>query len=215
MFRNRKFMSLAFAFGTVNGTFNIYGSLLDDILDPYNFTPDEVSTFGAALMITGIIAAGIFGIYVEKTLKYRNLFRLCSFIGILTTIGFPLALYFTSQSNIKYYWVYMGLVVCQGIVFIPLQPLTIDYGSDTMFPIGEAQITGVMLSVGQIFGILFMEVAQLIFGLGYDDMDQRQASFKSVIFCNSFLAVGSIVLLLQNGELKRAKLEQGGKKDTQ
>lgn len=110
----------------------------------------------------------------------------------------------------------MGLVVCQGIVFIPLQPLTIDYGSDTMFPIGEAQITGVMLSVGQIFGILFMEVAQLIFGLGYDDVDQRQASFKSVkSFCNSFLAVGSIVLLLQNGELKRAKLEQGGKKDTQ
>lgn len=50
----------------------------------------------------------------------------------------------------------MGLVVCQGIVFIPLQPLTIDYGSDTMFPIGEAQITGFMLSVGQIFGIVFI-----------------------------------------------------------
>lgn len=64
----------------------------------------------------------------------------------------------------------MGLVVFQGIVFIPLQPLTIDYGSDTMFPIGEAQITGFMLSVGQIFGIVFIEAAQLIFKLGDDGM---------------------------------------------
>jgi hypothetical protein len=50
----------------------------------------------------------------------------------------------------------MGLVVLQGVVFIPLQPLTIDYGSDTMFPIGEAQITGFMLSMGQIFGVAFV-----------------------------------------------------------
>ena len=64
MIRNKKFISLAFAFGTVNGTFNIYGSLLDKILGPYNFTSDEVSVYGAVLMITGIIAAAIFGIYV-------------------------------------------------------------------------------------------------------------------------------------------------------
>lgn len=64
MIRNKKFISLAFAFGTVNGTFNIYGSLLDKILGPYSFTSDEVSVYGAVLMITGIIAAAIFGIYV-------------------------------------------------------------------------------------------------------------------------------------------------------
>lgn len=87
-------------------------------------------------MITGIVSAAIFGIYVEKTLKYRNAFWVCSFVGVLTTVGFPLALKFLSDDPEKYYWIYMGLVVCQGIVFIPLQPLTIDYGSDTMFPIG-------------------------------------------------------------------------------
>lgn len=41
--------------------------------------------------------------------------------------------------------------------------------------------------------------------------DQKAAAFNSVVFTNSFLAVGCIVLLLQNGELKRAKLEQGRK----
>jgi hypothetical protein len=38
--------------------------LMDDILDPYGFTPNDVSNFGAALMIAGIISAGILGIYV-------------------------------------------------------------------------------------------------------------------------------------------------------
>lgn len=128
-------MSLALSFGTVNGTFNIYGSLMDDILDPYGFTPDQVSTFGAGLMISGIISAGLFGAYVEKTLKYRRTFLICGSIGLVTTFAFPLALKFLTDS-LKYYWIYMILVLLQGIVFIPLQPLTIDYGSDTMFPIG-------------------------------------------------------------------------------
>lgn len=64
MFRDKKFMSLSFAFGTVNGTFNIYGSLMDDILDPYDFSTSQVADFGTAMMITGIISAGLFGLYV-------------------------------------------------------------------------------------------------------------------------------------------------------
>lgn len=128
-------MLLAFAFGTVNGTFNIYGSLMDDILDPYGFTPDDVSVFGVAMMITGIVSAALFGAYVERTLKYRNVFWLCAIIGLLTTFGFPMALKFLNDAS-KYYWVYILLVILQGFVFIPLQPLTIDYGSDIMFPVG-------------------------------------------------------------------------------
>ena len=56
-------------------------------------------------------------------------------IGLITTVAFPVALKYCTGPD-QYYWIYMGIVVCQGIVFIPLQPLTIDYASDTMFPIG-------------------------------------------------------------------------------
>lgn len=64
LFGNKKFLSLAIAFGTINGTFNIYGSLMDDILDPYGLSTDDVSILGAALMVTGIVSAGVFGAYV-------------------------------------------------------------------------------------------------------------------------------------------------------
>lgn len=108
---------------------------MDDILDPYGLTPDQVSILGVLLMITGIISAAIFGIYIQKTLKYRRIFILCAIIGLLTTIGFPLTMKYYSNAS-QYYWMYIVLVILQGLVFIPLQPLTIDYGSDIMFPIG-------------------------------------------------------------------------------
>lgn len=54
----------------------------------------------------------------------------------------------------------------QGIVFIPLMPLCMDYSCDTMFPIGEATISGFLITGGQILGVVFIVIAQSIFGLG-------------------------------------------------
>ena len=66
-----------------------------------------------------------------------------------------------------------------------------------------------MISMGQIFGIIFVEVAQLVFGLGDLDKtqdEQKTSAFYSVVFCNAFLLLGCLILLVQNGELKRAKI---------
>lgn len=64
------------------------------------------------------------------------------------------------------YVVFLLIVILQGMVFIPLQPLSGDYACDFMFPVGEAQITGTLLTAGQIIGIFFIVVAQGVFGLG-------------------------------------------------
>jgi hypothetical protein len=37
---------------------------MDNILDCYGFTPDEVSYLAAIMMITGILSAGGFGAYI-------------------------------------------------------------------------------------------------------------------------------------------------------
>jgi hypothetical protein len=64
LFRDRRFLGLNYAFGTVMGSFCIYGSIMDNILDCYGFTPDEVSYLAAIMMITGILSAGGFGAYI-------------------------------------------------------------------------------------------------------------------------------------------------------
>jgi hypothetical protein len=48
------------------------------------------------------------------------------------------------------------LVLLQGIVFIPLMPLSFDYGCDVLFPAGEAQITGCLMTSGNLIGVIFV-----------------------------------------------------------
>jgi hypothetical protein len=92
LFTSKKFISLAFAFATVNGAFNIYGSLLEEILVPYGITSDQTSILAASMMVIGIISAALIGLYVEKTLQYRKVFIILSILGITQTIGFSLML---------------------------------------------------------------------------------------------------------------------------
>jgi hypothetical protein len=44
----------------------------------------------------------------------------------------------------------------QGIIFIPLMPLSFDYTCDILFPAGEAQITGCLMASGNLFGALYV-----------------------------------------------------------
>jgi Na+/melibiose symporter-like transporter len=94
LFKNKKFLVLLFAFGTIMGAFTVFGSLLDNILDCYGYSTDEVSYIAATMMVTGIISAAVFGLYIEKTLKYYVVFKLLAIIGVLQSVGFPLMLRF-------------------------------------------------------------------------------------------------------------------------
>lgn len=74
------------------GSFCIYGSLLDNIMDCYGFSTDEVSYLAAAMMIIGIISAAIFGFYIESTLNYRRIFIFLTILGVIQCVGLPLLL---------------------------------------------------------------------------------------------------------------------------
>lgn len=83
------------------------------------------------MMVVGIVSAAAIGIYVEKTLNYRIVFILLAILGILQTIGFVVSLKLEAG-----FIAFMALIVVQGVLFIPLMPLTFDYGCDILFPIG-------------------------------------------------------------------------------
>lgn len=102
----------------------------------------------------------------------------------------------------------MLIVLMQGIVFIPLQPLSSDYACDFMFPVGEAQISGFLMTAGQIMGVVFVVLSQNVFGLGNGGSveDEKASALHSVIMSNSLLAIGCVIMMLQKAELKRAKL---------
>ncbi len=84
------------------------------------------------MMVVGIISAALLGLYIEKTLRYRRIFILLSIFGILQSIGFPFMLVELGDN----FPIAVVLVFVQGAIFIPLMPLSFDYGCDILFPAG-------------------------------------------------------------------------------
>jgi FLVCR family feline leukemia virus subgroup C receptor-related protein len=152
LFKDKKFLTLLFAFGTINGSFNIYGSIMDNIFDCYGFSSDEVSYLAAIMMIVGIVSAALIGIYIEKTLKYRRVFIPLALFGMVQCVGMPIMLAEIGDS----FSIAAILVFLQGAIFIPLMPLSFDYGCDILFPAGEAQITGCLMTSGNFIGLVYV-----------------------------------------------------------
>lgn len=132
LFKSKKFLSLLLAFGVINGSFNIYGSLLDNLLDCYGFSSDEVGYFAAVMMASGILTAGIVGFYIERTLNYGLVFRTMLILGLIECVGFPLVLLTQENSFI------LVLIMCavMGSVFVCYIPLLFDFGCDVLYPAG-------------------------------------------------------------------------------
>jgi MFS family permease len=145
-------LGLLFSFGTVNGSFNIYGSLLDNIMDCYDYTTDQVSYLAAVMMLAGIISAALFGLYIERTYKYHFLFRILAVLGLVVCVSFPLLV-----ATIHVFPLTLLMTAVMGVVFIPFMPLSFDYGCDILFPAGEAQITGCLMASGNLVGVIFVQ----------------------------------------------------------
>ncbi len=101
-------------------------------MDCYGFTPDDVSYLAAIMMVVGIISAALLGLYIEKTLQYRRIFIILSIFGIIQSVGFPFMLAKLGDNFI----IAVVLVFLQGAIYIPLMPLSFDYGCDILFPAG-------------------------------------------------------------------------------
>ena len=46
------------------------------------------------------------------------------------------------------------LAIMMGVSLTPLIPLSFDFGCEIVFPVGEAQVTGILMTGGQIVGII-------------------------------------------------------------
>ena len=97
----------------------------------------------------GLFAACGLSLYVEKVGKYRGVFVLCSLVAITSSLGFMLCLYYLQSFAIL-----LGLTLLMGSSLTPLLPLSFDFGCEIVFPVGEAQVTGILMTSGQIVGII-------------------------------------------------------------
>ncbi|KAJ6646813.1 MFS-type transporter EF102 [Pseudolycoriella hygida] len=199
--KNLHFWILFIVFSIYVAFFNAFSSLINQIVIPYGYTDDEAGIFGALLIVSGIIGAGISGAVVDKTKKYRLVIRTCSPLLGLAYVGFIFVVR-------KDFIVGIGAVCCViGLLSFGLLPVTLELGIECTFPVASSASTSLLWMGGQTFAVLFLVVGDML----RDESPNADPpeNMKTALICMGFLACAtSILCYLYNSPNYRLEAEQ-------
>ena len=94
------------------------------------------------------------------------------------------------------------LTFCQGFVSLPIMAVSFDFGVEITYPIGESFSTGVLMSTGAAFGIIFTIISS--------ELSQRllaEGGTWSLFLMSICCSIGSIVSLFVKNDLRRLNAE--------
>jgi len=104
-------------------------------------------------IVGGIGGSVVFGIWVEKTLQYKAAIIVICFLSGT----FNLCQFFLFRKGIV--WLAVALCFMTGFASVSMMAVAFDFAVELTYPIGESFSTGVLMSGGQIFGIIYSLVA--------------------------------------------------------
>jgi len=182
LLRNRNYLRLLCAFGIGLGVFNALLTLLAQMLGPCGYGSDTAGIAGGVLLGAGLLGAVVMGVLLEKTKAYVPLLKAGIVLVVGTTIFMLVSLKPGNSAQAIASWGVMGLAL------IPLLPVSLENAAEATYPIPEDNSAGLLLLVGQLFGIAF------IFLLTYLLSINPSADCSSVVSPVAGVIVGSLVI---------------------
>lgn len=148
--RNKNFILLFIGFATILGAFNTLGTVIEQVTSQYDFTSDDAGMFGAVFIVGGLIGSIIAGVYVDSTKRFKVTIMI---IGV-TSLGSMASFIFTlPERDVLLTTIVCGLI---GLTMVPILPIGFEFACEVTFPIGEAMSGGILMTSGQIVGIIFI-----------------------------------------------------------
>lgn len=99
-------------------------------------------------------------------------------------------------------WLCYILTFVQGFVSLPVMAVAFDFGVEITYPVGESFSTGLLMSAGQFFGIIYTVISSEL--LEHYDADGGTYSF---LFMSIAALVGTFFSLLVKNDLRRYRQE--------
>lgn len=136
--------------------FNTLGTVVGEIADQYGFSADDASLFGAVFIIGGLVGSAAFGIWVELKKTYKLSVIIISLLSVLSMIGTSFS--FLSGNSI------LVTVACflVGASMIPIMAVGFELGVEVTHPIDESFSTGLLMSAGQLLGIVYTVFSSIL-----------------------------------------------------
>mgnify|MGYP000979563051 CR=1 FL=1 len=149
-------------------------------------------------MVVGTIGAILFSLYIKKTFNYRKPLRVAS-IGA-TVASFILCIWLNT-ANVKP--VTSIVLSVMGFLTTPLVPICYDLGCELAFPIGEAQVTGLLNGGALFWAFISSTFVTSVFGYG-----STKSSLIIIIILSVFVLIAAVLFFFVKIDLKRHNFEK-------
>lgn len=186
LFSNKAFLRVLFICFISLGVFNTLLTLLETILLPRGITSAEAGIVGTVFVIAGIIGAVVLPIISDKLRK-----RVFFFVVVLSLL-IPIYLGLTFIENFLLVAILAGIA---GFSIMGVAPILFQHGAEVAYPIQEGTSFGVILLMGQISGILFVYIFEIL-----------QKASGSIVWPMLFMVVLTALQLPSALRMKESKL---------
>ncbi len=156
LFMNRDFNLLVFLLFTGLGIFNALLSAIDDIFS--RFSPDT-GIIGGLIIVGGIFGAVILSSLSDKLGKRKI------FLNVALIVSTPLAL-LLGVTGAGDFVLTLILAFIFGFILVPALPVGLTYAAEITHPVPEESSNGVLMMFGQLGGILFLIMPNMILFAG-------------------------------------------------
>jgi MFS family permease len=91
---NKDFILLTFFFGLSIGSISTLATIVQQVLQPFNYKSDESGLIGALLILSGMIGSGFYGFMHDKYQNYKLLLIVGNVVQLFSWGFFIVFLYF-------------------------------------------------------------------------------------------------------------------------
>lgn len=188
LFSKKAFMLPLFICFISMGVFNALLTLIEAIMVPRGISSAQAGIVGAIFVVAGIIGAVVLPI-ISDSLHVRIPF----FIGVISLLV-PLYLGLTFVESFTLLLIIAGVA---GFAIMGVAPILFQYGTEVAYPIQEGTSLGVILMMGQISGVLFIYLFEVL-----------QNAAGSVIWPMLFFVILTVIELPMVLQMKESKISQ-------
>ena len=107
-------------------------------------------------IIGGLFGSGVLGYYADKTHKFKIILVIIQIGSLVSMVGFALLI----EMRNPIIATVLGFMI--GFIMIPMIPLGFEFACEVTFPIGEAMSGGLLMMLGQIFGIIHVFLISML-----------------------------------------------------
>ena len=193
--KDKNFHLVTQAYGFYFGLFAAYNTVLNQMCTVY-FPGEEkqIGLMGFASIILGLLGIFLAGIWIDKT-KHYKIISVGTFVCcMLSMILFTLVLRYTSNMSAVF-----GTFCIFGFFSYPYMTVGLEHAAELTYPISEGTTSGILLLVGNMYGIMLTYAMGAIIDRGGSDV-------AGYIMAAAY-GFGLLAVLFLKGELKRAQAD--------